>query len=307
MLSEGFRPVDIKEQLGRSAVSELYIHPIKSAAGSQVATAEVTPTGFKHDRELMIMFPNGRFMSQRDKKGERLALVHPSFINDDLLRVEASGMPELYVPLIREGDTMDATIHKTTGIKVVSQGTDAKKWFGEFLGTDCDLVTMAEGYTRQTSQRWAPRETDQVSLADGYPFLMISQESLNDLNRRLPEALPMNRFRPNIVIRGSGIPYGEDRMRKIQIGEIGADIVKPCIRCPITMKDQIQGGYVEGDMKHEPLATLSRYRYTKLKTGDAGPIFGQNLVHANTGRIQVGDKLRIVTTGKPPTLIPRAA
>lgn len=306
MTVEGDKSVDIKEILGEASVVALFIYPIKSCGGSTLKKAEVVSTGFEHDRELMLIFPNGRFISQRDRGCEKLALVQPDFIASNLLKITAPNMPELYVPIVKDDKTIETSIHKIKGIQAVDQGEDARKWFSKYLNIDCKLVAMHQGYKRQVSQRWAPRESDQVGFADGYNFLLISQESLDDLNKRLPEPLPMNRFRPNIVLSGNGIPYGEDKIKKIKIGNVTFDVVKPCIRCNITMVDQEKGKRDNGEMQKEPLKTLATYRITELKTGDKGPIFGQNLVHQNTGVVSLGDRVQILETQTPPIFISRS-
>lgn len=294
--------VDIKEQLGQSSVASLFVYPIKSCGGLSIESAQIVATGIKHDRELMLTFPSGRFISQRDRGCEKLALVLPKFVEDDLVRIIAPHMPELFVPVVKEGDASEASVHKTRGIQVINQGEDSTKWFSEYLGLDCQLVAMANGYNRQVSKRWAARESDIVGFADGYNFLLVSQESLDDLNSRLQRPLPVDRFRPNIVLAGNGIPYGEDQMKTIRIGNVVFDFVKPCIRCNITMVDQTKGQRIKGEMQKEPLATLANYRMTKLKTGDRGPTFGQNLVHQNTGEISVGDRIQVLETQAQPTL-----
>lgn len=298
-----FEPsVDIKEQLNKSSVSGLFVYPIKSCGGSPLESAQIVATGIKHDRELMLTFPDGRFISQRDRGCEKLALVIPEFVDDDLVRITAPKMPDLFVPVIKDGDSSEASVHKTRGIQVISQGDEPAKWFSEYLGLDCQLVAMANGYTRQVSQRWAPRESDIVGFADGYNFLLVSQESLDDLNTRLPRPLPIDRFRPNIILAGNGIPYGEDQMKQIRIGNVVFDFVKPCIRCNITMVDQSKGQRIRDEMQKEPLATLARYRMIELKTGDRGPTFGQNLVHQNLGEISVGAKVQVLETQAQPIL-----
>ena len=291
-----------KEQLDRSSVSALFVYPIKSCAGSSLQIAEIVSTGIKHDRELMLVSPSGRFISQRDRGCEKLGIVKPEFLSDDLIQVDAPNMPRLHVPVVKkseEGEVIEASVHNSTDIKTIDQGEDARKWFSEYLGRDVRLVAMANDYTRQVSQRWAPRESDQVGFADGYNFLLISQESLDDLNKRLPKQLPVSRFRPNIVLSGNKIPYGEDQMKTIKIGNVTLDVVKPCIRCVITTIDQEKG--IRG--LKEPLATLAKYRMTKLKTGDKGGILGQNLVHRNTGTINVGDNIQVLETQAPPVFL----
>jgi len=104
------------------------------------------------------------------------------------------------------------------------------------------------------------------------------------------------------VFSGHQIPYGEDQMREIRVGSVGFDVVKPCIRCNITMVDQEQGKRIPDEMRKEPLATLSKYRMIELKTGDKGPTFGQNLVHQNTGTIRMGDRVRVIQSRQAPQL-----
>ena len=122
-----------------------------------------------------------------------------------------------------------------------------------------------------------------VSFADAYPFLIIGQQSLNDLNSRLEEKVPMNRFRPNFVFDG-GEPFDEDKWKKFKIGDIIFEAVKPCSRCVTTTINQ-----ETGEMKQEPLKTLSQYR-----TKDNNVYFGQNLIHNKAGKVAVGDSIEIL-------------
>lgn len=303
-MSERLTPVDKKEVLGQSFLSEINYYPIKSCAGISVDSAEVTPRGIKHDRELVIVaaFPYrskavGDFFTQRDLP--QMALIAPE-ITDDALRIEAPGMPVFQTPLMKEGEVGSATVWRDT-VDAIDQGDDAAKWLSEYLGVDVRLTRMPDDYVRRAGS-YRARETDQVSFADSYPFLMISRESLEDLNRRLPQALPMNRFRPNIVIEGNGYAYGEDEMKRVQLGDVVFDVVKPCIRCVVTTTVQEEGIRATGDMKGEPLATLASYRTVQLGN-DKGASFGQNMTHENTGRISVGDKIRVLATQPPPVFV----
>lgn len=280
--------------LNQSIVSGLFRYPIKSCHGESLREAKLTSKGIKHDRELMLAFPEGRFISQRDKGCKWLAQVVPLFINDNLLRIEAPNMPELWVPIVRDGASVVASVHKKTGIETIDQGEDAAKWFNEFLdGIDCRLVAMAPNYSRQVDQQYALRQTDEVGFADGYPFLLTSEESLRDLNGRLPSEIPMARFRPNIVISGSGLAYGEDMLETFRIGNVVFEGVKPCARCVITTTDQDTGKRIsdrENPMMGEPLATLSSFRNLEGR----GAIFGQNLVNREKqGTIKLGDKISV--------------
>ena len=149
------------------------------------------------------------------------------------------------------------------------------------LGIPCRLVYMPNETARITDQRYTP-ENSITSFSDAYPFLIIGQASLDDLNNRLNEPLPMNRFRPNIVFTG-GAPYQEDTMHTFSIGNIIFHGVKLCARCIMTTIDQATA------MRYkEPLKTMARYRFKNNKI-----MFGQNLVHKGLGEISVGDALEV--------------
>jgi uncharacterized protein YcbX len=159
---------------------------------------------------------------------------------------------------------------------------EADDWFSNMLGSPCRLVYMPNRSERIADQKYAFDDSI-VSFADGYPFLLIGQASLDDLNRRLQESLPMNRFRPNIVFAG-GEPFEEDTMHTFTIGNITFHGVKLCARCIMTTIDQdtIARG-------KEPLKTLARYRFKNNKI-----LFGQNLIHTGTGEITIGDQLEVL-------------
>jgi uncharacterized protein YcbX len=156
-------------------------------------------------------------------------------------------------------------------------GEPSARWFSEFLETDCNLVHMADRHVRPADPIFAPPGA-RVSFADGFPFLLISEESLADLNRRLVAPLPMNRFRPNLVVAG-GEPYAEDGWKRIEIGGLSLRVVKPCGRCVVTTTDQDTG-----ERGQEPLRTLATYRRQ-----DGLVMFGQNVIHEAPGRLRVGD------------------
>jgi MOSC domain-containing protein len=255
-------------------LTALNIYPIKSTKGIALAESEVDGFGLRYDRRWMVVDGSGQFLSQRSHP--RLAVVVPS-IERDKLRVDAPGMVTLEIPL-------DPSPTVTTGVTVWDDlcsaswvGENAAAWFSEFLGCECSLVHMAEDTVRPADPMFAP-SASRVSFADGFPFLLISEESLADLNRRLAEPLPMNRFRPNLVVAG-GRPYDEDRWTQLEIGGIRLRVVKPCGRCVVTTTDQ-----TTGERGKEPLRTLATYRKR-----DGEVRFGQNVVHEGTGRLRVGD------------------
>jgi uncharacterized protein YcbX len=143
---------------------------------------------------------------------------------------------------------------------------------------------MDDGFVRPVDRDHAVRDGDQVGFADGYPLLLISEESLADLNARLSSPLPMNRFRPNVVIRGAAAPFVEDRVRLLQIGNVVFHAVKPCSRCVTTTTDQ-----ETAKRGQEPLTTLATFRKAGSKV-----LFGQNLIHANQGMVGVGDEVKVI-------------
>jgi uncharacterized protein len=252
----------------------LVIYPIKSARGIALQESVVDAFGLRYDRRWMVVNPSGEFLSQRTHP--RLALVTPE-IDGDLLRISAPEMPPLELPL-RPMDTVRSRVAVWRDICPASWlGEDAAGWFSEFLNCACSLVHMADSVVRPADPEFAPPGT-RVSFADGFPFLLISEESLADLNRRLTEPLPMNRFRPNLIVAG-GDAYVEDQWQSIEIGQIPMRVVKSCGRCVVTTTDQSTA-----ERGKEPLRTLATYRH---REGEV--MFGQNVLHEVGGRLAVGD------------------
>ena len=255
-------------------LTSLTLYPIKSACGIALEESEVDPFGLQYDRRWMVVDQSGEFLSQRSHP--RLALVTPG-IGNGLLRVNAPGMATLETPL-EPAPTVATRVtvwNDTCG--AVWVGEPAAGWFSDFLGFSCSLVHMARDTIRPADETYAPAGT-RVSFADAFPFLLISEESLADLNQRLAEPLPMNRFRPNLVVAGAS-PYDEDRWDRIEISGIRLRIVKPCERCVVTTTDQ-----TTTERGKEPLRTLATYRNINGKV-----MFGQNAVHEAPGRLRVGD------------------
>jgi uncharacterized protein YcbX len=260
-------------------VFELNIYPLKSARGISLSEGLVTDRGFALDRRWMLVDCNNRFLSQRQLP--RLALVEVD-VKDDSLFIQAPDMPVLTVPLhCGQGIIEKVKIwNDICDARVISDKAD--EWFSRFLNLKCRLVYMPDESLRPVNPEYSENDFS-VSFADGYPFLLISRASLDDLNQRLPEPLPINRFRPNIVVEGCE-PYAEDQWKQIQIGEVAFRVVKPCSRCKITTVDQQTG--VSGK---EPLKTLATYR---MKDGKV--YFGQNLIHENLGQIILNQLVHII-------------
>jgi uncharacterized protein YcbX len=268
-------------------VSDLYIYPLKSAAGTSVASATLDRLGFAGDRRWMVVDARRRFLSQREQSS--MALLRPA-ITSAGLELTFPGLD----PLVVTTPTDDAprttvTVWDDT-CEARQSGDEASAWISRALGVDCLLVHCPPGFQRAVDRTYASRN-EHVSFADAFPLLVIGQGSLDDLNTRLEtagkEAVPMNRFRPNIVIEG-GEPFAEDEWRRVRIGEgadaVELDLVKPCARCAIVPVDQATG--VRGK---EPLALLSSFRRRDSKV-----YFGQNALHRTLGTIRAGAPVTLV-------------
>lgn len=261
------------------SLSGLYVYPIKSAAGIPLGSAGIDERGIRHDRRWMLVDEDGRFLTQRDLP--RLALVRVG-IEPDILVVDAPGMPTLEVPMTpADGRTMLVSIWRDL-VETQRVGEEADRWFGEFLGARCRLVYLPDESVRSVAPEYS-QAGDQVGLADGFPFLTISEASLEDLNARLERPVSMNRFRPNLVIRGCE-PFAEDGWRHVRVGSVTFRVVKPCARCKITTVDQKTAATGK-----EPLRTLARFRKVA-----GNVLFGQNLIHDSTGVVRVGDEVEVL-------------
>jgi len=164
-----------------------------------------------------------------------------------------------------------------------SAGAAAAAWMSEHLGCRCEVVYLPDTTERLVDEGYEPRR--ELSFADGFPFLLISEGSLADLNSRLAQPLPMNRFRPNVVVSGCE-PYAEDGWGVVVIGALRFVVAKPCSRCATTIVDQDTG-----ERGREPLVTLARYRRAGNQV-----YFGQNLIHEDEGELAVGDPVLLVGT-----------
>ena len=260
-------------------VSQLIIYPIKSMGGIELNTARVTDRGFQFDRRWMLVDPHNRFISQREVP--EMALLQVT-IAEAGLKVSYIGhnLPVM-IPFQPQTDEFADVIIWDDQCPGQFVSDEADHWFSEILGINCRLVYMPDSSIRPTEAKYTP-EGHVTSLSDGYPFLLVGQASLDDLNQRLDEPLPMDRFRPNIVFTG-GEPFAEDLMKRFSIGNIQFNGVKLCARCPVTTIDQQTGARGK-----EPLKLLSAYRKRNNKV-----YFGQNLIHEGRGEISVGDEINV--------------
>lgn len=259
-------------------IESLYIYPIKSCGGIRLEGVRLTPRGFQHDREFVVIDQKGMFVSQRSVP--RMCLIK-TCLRDNTLVVNAPGMPEAIIVLdVEEGVRREVTVwgDRCYGL---DQGDDLADWFGTFLGQTGRLVRYTARHPRRRKSSYLRRSVS-IRFTDAYPLLIISQESLSDLNRRLSEPLPMNRFRPNIVVSG-GEPYAEDRWYEIAVNGIRLQGATQCVRCAVTTVDQ-----ATSERTKEPLQTLSQYR----KPGK-GVLFGRNFIALDSGFVQSGSPVQV--------------
>lgn len=266
-------------------VTRLLIHPVKGMRGTEVRSLDFDDLGPRFDRRWMVVRPDGRFASQRDTP--RLATIHPR-LHRDVVRLRADGMRTLTLPVTRLGDRLRVRIHGAGAeARTVSPAADA--WISAVLGGEHRLVFLQEEDARTTDPAYAPGH--RVGFADGYPALLVSEASVEELARRAGRAVPVERFRPNIVVNGAH-PHDEDRWRRFAIGGLEFSGVKLCARCKVTTTDQETGAR---DPDREPLRTLALYRRIESLA-----YFGVNVVHHGRGRIAVGDRIGVRERGVVP-------
>ena len=256
------------------SVSTLTYYPIKACRGFEVPASNIQRMGLEHDRRMMVVTPEGEFLTQREYP--RLAWVTPSLKNEALI-LSAPTYGSIQIGIQSSGTPTQVEVWSSTGVDAIDQGDEAAAWFSDWLGTSVRLVHIADGFKRKLNSNYAINADDHTGFADGYPILIISEESLQDLNSRLDSALPMNRFRPNLVVKGCD-PFAEDTWKRIRIGKVEMALVKPCPRCVVTTIDKETLA-----KSKEPLKTLSGYRNHEL-----GAIFGMNTIPLNEGKIETG-------------------
>ena len=260
-------------------IASLHIYPLKSGAGIGVDRFDLDRFGPEHDRRWMVVDADGALVTQREIVALRQVVAVPAA---DRLTLRAPGVAELEVPRDDQGPKRMVRVWNDR-VEAVDSGDPAAEWLSDLLGQPVRLAYLASWGIRRTNPDYDPIGGN-VAFADGYPILIVGQASLDDLNGRLPVPLPMNRFRPNVVVTGTG-PYEEDGWRRFSSNGVAFDAVKPCARCVITTTDQ-----ATGERGQEPLRTLATFRNQA-----GGVMFGMNLVHRGPGTLRVGDRLTIET------------
>ena len=268
-------------------LSEINIYPIKSLGGISLKSSIVENRGLQFDRRWLLVDEKNQFLTQRDFP--KMATVATE-MRKDCLRVSSSGK-KLEIPF-------EPNTNETASVKIWSSrcraqvyNTEINEWFSDILQTTCKLVFMPEETRRKVNYFYAVHKDDAVSFADAYPVLIIGENSLADLNVRLENPVPMNRFRPNLVVKNSEA-FAEDDWKKIKIGDAIFHVVKPCARCVMTTINQTDG--VKTGV--EPLKTLATYR-TPKRSIKKKILFGQYLIAEDAGAVlNVGDEIEVIET-----------
>jgi len=280
-------------------VSSLFLYPIKACRPLSLRSAFLGPRGLEYggigDRRLMLVDAEGSYVSQRQRPELAVVTVAPE---DGRLLVSAPGAGVTKVDLADIGSPRSVLLF---GKEVIARpcAREAARWFSNFLGQKVELVYQTDEDLRLAKPEYAVNPgADHVGYADAFPFLIVNDASLRTLNEVLPVPVPMNRFRPNIVVSGapSDAEYGWTRIA-VGCGELA--VVKPCDRCVVTTIDQEKGQRTGAD----PLATLARIRLMDQDWRGGhirGAIFGQNAIATIQGTIAVGDMVTLLESGSPP-------
>jgi hypothetical protein len=267
-------------------LTALNLYPVKSCRGFAVASASVDAHGLVGDRRFLVVDAEGRFLTQRVHP--RMALIETALKPDRLiLSAFRHGTVSIALSGVRPTPfKIPVTVWRDT-VTTDDCGDEPAAWLSDFLGLPCRLVHAGAAYARPLPARKVPPALatptsgpHEVSFADGFPFLVITEESLADLNARLEKLLPMNRFRPNLVVAGA-MPYAEDGWGRFRIGDVVFHGATRCGRCVVTTTDQLTA-----KRGPEPLRTLATYRRDAV----GNLMFGRNLIHeTKSGRLAVGE------------------
>lgn len=270
--------------MSSATLSQVNVYPVKSVGGISLSTAWVEKQGLMFDRRFMLALADGSMVTAR--KYPQMVKIKSTLTADGLIfsaqgqqgKQSRSALQIRYSEFKMQEAPAQVWDDKFTAYTTTDEADD---WFSEIMGQRVELL-----FTGQQSNRVREKFGHNVSFADGYPLLIISQASLDELNRRSPERHSMDQFRTNLVVAGTE-PFGEDGWKRIRIGEVEFEALKPCERCIMTTVDVEKGEYRP---TKEPLRTLSQFRANER----GGVFFGQNLVARNEGMIQVGDKVEVL-------------
>ena len=249
----------------RVSVSELRVYPVKSMRGVSHPRLRLAATGFEWDRHWMVVDSKGTFLSQRTHP--QLARIVPA-VGNGVLTLQAPGLGLLSVPLTPLGAPSPVRVWDDACIGL-DEGEVAAAWVSAAVGQPIRLIRVAPGMGRLANARYAGSSPAPLNFPDGYPVLVANEASLDDLNTRLPAPIPMDRFRPNLVLRGLAA-WAEDRIDTLTLGAVTLRLVKPCTRCTIPSVDQ-----GTGEPSTDPGPALKKFRFSRELRG---VMFGENAV-----------------------------
>lgn len=263
-------------------VTALTIYPVKSLAGISLDSSDLDSMGLAYDRRWMLVDENGGFLTQRTVP--QMALIQTALQDGQLTLSIAGKAPHRVAEVTEDAASIEVSIWNDR-VLASKVGKASDDWLSGVLGVDCQLVFMPEETLRQCDPEFA-KQGERTGFADGFPMLLISEASLDDLNSRLLQPVDMRRFRPNIVVSGCEA-FAEDQWNQFSIGDIQMRGVKLCSRCPLPNVDPDKGERIS----NEPIATLMKYRKWDHKV-----FFGMNVIHEKQGRVSVGDELIVDTS-----------
>ncbi len=268
-------------------VSGLFQYPLKSGRGIALQASDFDAHGLAGDRRLVLAAPDGTFVTQRDMQALAMLAVTPGA---DGYRLSMQGKGSLHVARPSGDNRLDVTIWDAT-ISAAIADAEANRVLSEWLGQDLVLAFYDDRSHRHASENWAEPETP-VTFTDGFPVLVTTTASLAALNADMAAhgegEVGMERFRPNIVI-DCDEPWAEDRWAALEIGGIRFDLVKPCTRCIMTSQDQLTGSRAVPS----PIPAMGRIRMSTDRRA-IGPLFGWNAAPRGSGRLALGDSVRVI-------------
>ena len=264
-------------------LASVHIYPLKGCRAVDLDQAVVEPWGLAGDRRWLLVDADGQFITQREHPA--LARLVVRYGDGADIAVSSDGFPSLPVAApVGRPELLKVTVWRST-VLAAAAGPEADAWFSGYLGQPVRLVWLDDPTRRAVDPEFAA-DGDVVSFADGFPLLLTSVGSLDQLGRWLAadgdRPVPMNRFRPNVVVSGFE-PWDEDRWRRIRIGSVSFRVAKPCGRCIVTTTDQ-----ATGERGRQPLRMLARHRRFGKSL-----VFGQNIIPDSPGLIRVGDPLEV--------------
>jgi uncharacterized protein YcbX len=283
-------------------IASIHIYPMKAARAVDLDESLVEPWGLAGDRRWLLVDEDGRFISQREERSLARVVVRytpaagaTSATAAQDISVSADGHPSRMIAVPAPGAPLLKVSVWSSTLLAAAGGPEADAWFSAYLGRPVRLVYLDDPTRRAVDPEFG-RPGDVVNFADGYPLLLTSVGSLEELGRWLAAdgepPVPMTRFRPSVVVTGAP-PWAEDGWRRIRIGAVAFRVAKPCGRCLVTTTDQ-----VTGERGRQPLKILGRRRRFGQKL-----VFGQNLIPDSGGVIQVGDPVEVLETPEPSSVL----